>query len=379
MYGNPEHLAGIDDGETIGPTRQAAQPQRPPSPIEVQGVKLFVGEPGEARTQQIPRFFGIQHRSVALSGGGGPASGMERGVQSNRPGETHPVDVLELARVAERQAAEAVELREQTGRDLESGAVGGACADDKGDELGVTEAIRSVVGISLSGSHRTSAASECKTNASPKPGSERPGGDGRPSDVGQFHFLGWDRCVILSLLCDHGALMAKFAHLLEPIIDDLYRYACRLAGDPVAAEDLLQAGLLRGLNKYGQLREASTFRVWMTRVLRTTWLNSHDKRTELPIADDEIERIGPALRPLPSPDEHVRNSRLGEQISVALDDLPRDRREAVWLVDGLGFTFSEAANILEEPVGTVASRVSRGRAALRQQLRGVALDRGVIA
>jgi len=172
--------------------------------------------------------------------------------------------------------------------------------------------------------------------------------------------------------------MASFAELLEPIIDDLFRYACRLERDPVAAEDLLQAGLLHGLKKHGQLREAQTFRVWMTRVLRTTWINSHEKRTEVPITRDEVERIGPALRPVRDPEESVRDGRLGEKISLALDDLPSDRREAVWLVDGLGFSFSEAAIVLEQPVGTVASRVSRARSTLRHQLRDVALDRGVI-
>ena len=172
--------------------------------------------------------------------------------------------------------------------------------------------------------------------------------------------------------------MASFVELLEPILDDLYRYARRLERDPIAAEDLLQDGLLRGLRKHGQLREAITFRVWMTRVLRTTSINRSQKRTELAMAEDDVQRIGPDLRPVRSPEDFVGDVRLGERISLALDDLPPDRREAVWLVDGLGFSFTEAAIVLDQPVGTVASRVSRARSALRHHLRSDALERGVI-
>ena len=81
--------------------------------------------------------------------------------------------------------------------------------------------------------------------------------------------------------------------------------------------------------------------------------------------------------PLPTPDHLVEDRRLGLRIAAAIDLLPERQREAVWLVDVEQLTFAEAALVLDTRPGTVASRVARGRAALRVDLRIVAQERGI--
>ena len=77
------------------------------------------------------------------------------------------------------------------------------------------------------------------------------------------------------------------------------------------------------------------------------------------------------------PDRQAERRQLGQRLSDAMDGLPADQREAVWLIDGQGLSFAEAAGVLGVPPGTVASRVARGRLALRGTLAAVAADEGV--
>jgi RNA polymerase sigma-70 factor, ECF subfamily len=168
----------------------------------------------------------------------------------------------------------------------------------------------------------------------------------------------------------------RFDALVRPVLPDLYRFACRLTRDPVAAEDLLQQALMRGASHLSQLQDDRAFKVWQSRVLYTTFLNRRPRR-EPPmwIEDDGDGTVVPFERPGPEQAAHRRE--LGSRIADALDKLPADQRDAVWLVDGQGFKFGEAAEVLGVPPGTVASRVARGRLALRVDLAAVAADEGV--
>jgi RNA polymerase sigma-70 factor (ECF subfamily) len=173
-------------------------------------------------------------------------------------------------------------------------------------------------------------------------------------------------------------LTARFDRLVRPVLTDLYAFARRLTGDPVAAEDLLQQALLRGFDHLPQLTDDGAFRVWQSRVIYTTFLNGRARRTDVPqeaatSGDDVIPLHGRADRP----DRALEQRRVGDAVSDALAGLPKDQREAVWLVDGQGFAFGEAAGVLGVPPGTVASRVARGRLALRVALSTVAADEGV--
>ncbi|MEZ4236285.1 MAG: RNA polymerase sigma factor [Myxococcota bacterium] len=169
---------------------------------------------------------------------------------------------------------------------------------------------------------------------------------------------------------------SRFEQLVRPVLGDLYRFACRLTRDPVAAEDLLQQALLRGLDRVEQLHDDGAFRVWQSRVLYTTFVNGRQRREAMPVDEAALERAAGA-HDRPSPERDAMDRQLGGRIGDALDALPPDQREAVWLVDGQGFKFGEAADVLGVPPGTVASRVARARAALRTRLAAVAADEGV--
>jgi RNA polymerase sigma-70 factor, ECF subfamily len=167
----------------------------------------------------------------------------------------------------------------------------------------------------------------------------------------------------------------RFERLVEPVLGNLHRFALRLTRDPVAAEDLLQQALLRGLGRLAQLHDDGAFLVWQSRVLYTTFLNARPRRSDVPDESGSGGAVIPFERP--SPEQVVNAHQLGERIGDALDALPADQREAVWLVDGEGLKFAEAAEVLGVPPGTVASRVARGRIALRVSLAQVAADQGV--
>lgn len=162
----------------------------------------------------------------------------------------------------------------------------------------------------------------------------------------------------------------RFDRLAGPHRPGLLRLARRCEPDPARAEDLLQQALLVAWRKRDQLRAPEAARAWLARILLTTWLDRRRTR-EVPVA-----RL-PDVEAGPRPDEVVAARRLGDRLVDAMGALPEEQRLAVWLVDGEGFTFAEAAEALAAPPGTVASRVARGRAALRDALRDLAAERGI--
>ena len=169
----------------------------------------------------------------------------------------------------------------------------------------------------------------------------------------------------------------RFERLVRPQLEALRRFAFRLESSPSEAEDLLQEALLQGMTHIDQLQSDGAMRVWMSRVVYRTFLNRCRKR-RADRTEEWSERADQTVIPFPSPAEQVSCQRLGLRLEAALQRLPDAQREAVWLVDGQGFKFHEAAEILGVPPGTVASRVARGRTTLRMDLVDIAREEGVI-
>ena len=167
----------------------------------------------------------------------------------------------------------------------------------------------------------------------------------------------------------------RFDRLVGPHLPDLGRFAARLAG--AEGEDLLQEALLAALNRFDGLREEGAFRVWMYRTVYTTHLDRRDREARHQRRVDAVREA--QLVPFPrDPGAALEDRRLGQCLARAIDALPADQREAVWLVDVQGLTFSETAAVLGIRRGTVASRVARARSALRLDLADVAREQGVI-
>ncbi len=158
-----------------------------------------------------------------------------------------------------------------------------------------------------------------------------------------------------------------FHDLVRPELPRLHGLALRLSRDPEGAEDLLQSALEQGLRRFGQLRDPGAFRVWMSRIVVRTWQNGRARKRP-----DQV-----ALHEVPVHDDTVARREAGGRIHQALAELPEAQRIAVWMIDGLGYRFGEAAEILAISPGTVASRVARGRSALRVTLGDLATSGGL--
>jgi len=146
----------------------------------------------------------------------------------------------------------------------------------------------------------------------------------------------------------------------------IYNFAYRLTGNPDDAADLVQEVLIRvrrGLEGY----EPGSFEGWLWRITRNAFLDDVRKkkrRGEAPLPDDDHLAAGTS----PSPDEVLATVRLSDDVQAALLKLPYEFRESVVLCDVVGLTYEEIAGVIDVPVGTVRSRIHRGRKLLRDLL-----------
>ncbi len=150
-----------------------------------------------------------------------------------------------------------------------------------------------------------------------------------------------------------------FSDLALSYLEELTAYARRLARAEWEADDLIQATYERGFRRWKDLRDPAGCRAWLFRIARNLHVDSKRTaatRSELRLVDSE------SSLPAVSPEVVERASREG--LEKALDRIPIDQREAVLLGDLWGFRYGEIAAIVDAPIGTVRSRISRGRAAL---------------
>jgi len=148
-------------------------------------------------------------------------------------------------------------------------------------------------------------------------------------------------------------------------IPHLRRFALALSSNRDQADDLVQDCLERALRKQRLWRRRGSLRSWLFSVLYRTHIDQRRsrRRREIATAPDVINTVGTQL---PNQDHHVECRDIGE----ALDRLPEDQRSALLLIALEGFTYDEAAEVLNVPIGTVRSRLSRGRQALRDLRKG---------
>jgi RNA polymerase sigma-70 factor (ECF subfamily) len=161
-----------------------------------------------------------------------------------------------------------------------------------------------------------------------------------------------------------------------PFLDSLYNTAYRLARNSEDAEDLVQETYLKAYRSFDQFTPGTNLKAWMFRILKNAFINEYRKRQAVPQESDfaEIEEsLESHLRPeaagqIKDPEQVALEGALDEDVQRALDELPPDYRMAVVLADLEGFSYKEIADILEIPVGTVMSRLYRGRKLLEEVL-----------
>jgi RNA polymerase sigma-70 factor (ECF subfamily) len=181
------------------------------------------------------------------------------------------------------------------------------------------------------------------------------------------------------------ALRARFERDVLPMLPNLYSAALRLTRNPADAEDLVQEAYLRAYRGFGGFQEGTNLRAWMYRILTNTFINTYRKKQREPVTvqDDEIEdwylydKLGKSGVES-SAESEVLDRIPDEEVQRALEALPEGFRMAVLLADVEGFSYKEIAEILDVPIGTVMSRLHRGRKALQKALWETVRERGLV-
>jgi RNA polymerase sigma-70 factor (ECF subfamily) len=162
----------------------------------------------------------------------------------------------------------------------------------------------------------------------------------------------------------------RFEALAMPHLASVYRIAWQLA--PHNAEDLVQETFLRAWKYFDRFDPATNCRAWLLRILHNTWITQWRKtRLELPVADVEEVRTEPYYEW----EDNFMREELSQDMQWALARLPDQYRWAVLLADVEELTYQEISATMECPIGTVMSRINRGRRLLERLLRGRRLDR----
>jgi len=184
--------------------------------------------------------------------------------------------------------------------------------------------------------------------------------------------------------------MADQAHFAEQAMEhmpSLYSAALRMTRNPADAEDLVQETYLRAYRGYGGFTEGTNLKAWLYRILTNTFINRYRAKKRRPEETDfdDVEdfylyrRLGglEEARAGRSAEDELMDLFPEQEVKEAVESLPENFRMAVLLADVEGFSYKEIADILDIPIGTVMSRLHRGRKALQKRLYDFAAERGL--
>jgi RNA polymerase sigma-70 factor (ECF subfamily) len=181
---------------------------------------------------------------------------------------------------------------------------------------------------------------------------------------------------------DEKKKQEDFRKEMLPHLEALYNFALHLANDHDDAEDLVQDTMVKAFRFFSSYEKGTNAKAWLYRILKNSFINRYRKVSKQPVQVDfeEISAFYESVRSEQSEttdmQELMYREMLGDEISKALEKLPEDFRSVVILCDIDGFTYEEIANMLDVPIGTIRSRLHRGRNLLRSLLNEYALTRG---
>ena len=167
-----------------------------------------------------------------------------------------------------------------------------------------------------------------------------------------------------------GGRTEEFEDAALSHVDGLYGAALRLTRNPVDAEDLVQDTYVKAFRFADRFETGTNLRAWLYTILHNTFLNARRRLVRDPVeADPEAVELAAAPPDAsPSPEDALLRRTLDADLRAALDSLPEAYQDAVWLRDVDEFSYAEIAKMLDIPIGTVMSRISRGRRLLFERL-----------
>ncbi|NLA65208.1 MAG: sigma-70 family RNA polymerase sigma factor [Leucobacter sp.] len=184
---------------------------------------------------------------------------------------------------------------------------------------------------------------------------------------------------------ERAELERRFTRDALPFLDQLYGAAMKMTRNPQDAQDLVQETFTKAFASFATFAEGTNLKAWLYRIMTNSYINGYRKRQREPYlgAVDDLEdwQMGGAESTTAmssrSAEAEAIDRTPASVVTDALNELPEDFRMVVYLADVEGFSYQEIADIVERPIGTVMSRLHRGRARLRQSLGEYASEQGI--
>lgn len=183
----------------------------------------------------------------------------------------------------------------------------------------------------------------------------------------------------------HDELTALFEAQAFEYLDPLYGAALRMTRNPADAQDLVQETYAKAFAAFGRFEQGTNLKAWLYRILTNTFINDYRKRQNQPYTQvvEELEdwQLGGAesmsAMSAQSAEAEAIDRMPASVVKDALNDLSEDFRMVVYYADVEGFSYQEIADMMDTPIGTVMSRLHRGRRILREKLREYAQEQGI--
>jgi len=178
---------------------------------------------------------------------------------------------------------------------------------------------------------------------------------------------------------------SEFESEAMPHMDVLYNFALRTTGNEDDARDLLQETYLKAYRFWDKYEKGTNIRAWLFRIMKNSYINRYRKETKEPdkVDYDDIENFYNAIRAEHTDPNDLQaklfDNLLSDEVARALESIPEDFRTVVILCDIEGLTYEEIAEFVEVPIGTVRSRLHRGRKLLQSKLFEYAKNQGFLS